>query len=56
MGQRGGILYFKLLFLSDGPIKLAHCPKKKKKQRTGEAPHLMNRRGILVYILELSIK
>jgi hypothetical protein len=29
-----------LFFWSDGPIKLARCPKK-----TWEAPHLINRRG-----------
>jgi len=31
-----------LLFLSDGLIKLPDCPKKKKKERSSEAPHLVN--------------
>jgi hypothetical protein len=55
LGQRGGILHFKMnyiqfggafitsFYLSDGLIKLAHCKKKKKKKNWNwEAPHLIS--------------
>jgi hypothetical protein len=42
-----GSLHSFFFFLSDGPIKLAHCNKKEKEKKIelGRQPHLMNRRG-----------